>query len=524
MKHLLFLLSFSLSLLTLAQTPKTISYQGVARNATGQPIPNQPIKIKLSLLETATSTTSLYTETHSLTTTGQGLFAIQIGAGTVLSGAYATLDWSNGPKFVKTEIDPTGGDNFTLSSTNPLNAVPFALFAQSGTPGANGKNALIRTIPEAAGANCANGGVKIEAGLDVDGNGQLSDTEVNTSQTKFICNGSGGSGTGLPSNPPYGTANLYNCDGQFQYTPCLPKVVTNPVTLIYSRAASFSGAVINNGGSDVSNFGFCWGTSPNPTIADSIAWISNPEQSLFSGGDGRLQPGTTYYVRAFATNGAGNGYGEQKSFTTTQPSTNPSTDVDGNSYNTVTIGAQVWMKENLKVSKYRNGDPIPTNLTDTDWQNTTSGAYVIYNNDAANNTTYGKLYNWYTVADNRGLCPTGWHVPSDAEWTTLENFLGGSSVAGGKMKSTGTIQAGTGLWQDPNADASNSSGFTGHPGGLCAENLNFYNIDKNGYWWSSTEGYSSNAWLRGLFDFVGSSVRNLFGDKRGGFSVRCLRD
>jgi uncharacterized protein (TIGR02145 family) len=138
MKHILLVLSFALSLLTLAQTPKTISYQGVARNATGQPIPNQAIKIKLSLLETATSTNSLYTETHTLSTTAQGLFAVQIGAGTVLSGTYTTLDWSNGPKFVKTEIDPTGGDNFTLSSTNPLNAVPFALFAQSGTPGPQG--------------------------------------------------------------------------------------------------------------------------------------------------------------------------------------------------------------------------------------------------------------------------------------------------------------------------------------------------------------------------------------------------
>jgi uncharacterized protein (TIGR02145 family) len=138
LKQILFVLSFALSLLTLAQTPKTISYQGVARNATGQPIPNQPIKIKLSLLETATSTNSLYTETHTLTTTGQGLFAVQIGAGTVLSGTYATLDWSNGPKFVKTEIDPAGGDNFTLNITNPLNAVPFALYAQSGTPGPQG--------------------------------------------------------------------------------------------------------------------------------------------------------------------------------------------------------------------------------------------------------------------------------------------------------------------------------------------------------------------------------------------------
>ena len=94
---------------------------------------------------------------------------------------------------------------------------------------------------------------------------------------------------------------------------------------------------------------------------------------------------------------------------------NTVTDIDGNVYNTVTIGTQVWMKENLKVSKYRNGDPIPTNLTDAAWGAATTGAYSIYNNDAANNTTYGKLYNWYAVVDSRNLCPVGWHVPSDAE-------------------------------------------------------------------------------------------------------------
>ena len=132
MKLILLLFTFSLSLLTFAQNPKTISYQGVARNATGQPIPNQAINIQLSLLATATSTTALYAETHTLTTSGQGLFAVQIGAGTPVTGTYADLDWKAGPKFVKTEIDPTGGNNFTLSTVSPLNAVPFALQAENG--------------------------------------------------------------------------------------------------------------------------------------------------------------------------------------------------------------------------------------------------------------------------------------------------------------------------------------------------------------------------------------------------------
>jgi len=208
----------------------------------------------------------------------------------------------------------------------------------------------------------------------------------------------------------------------------------------------------------------------------------------------------------------------------TEDCLNSVTDIDGNVYQAVVIGTQEWMKENLKVSKYRNGDLISTNLDNTSWQNTTSGAYVIYDNNTANDSIYGKLYNWYAVADPRGLCPAGWHVPSDAEWTTLENFLGGASVAaGGKMKSTGTIQASTGLWQDPNTGATNSSGFTAFPGGNCDFDGSFNGIGRYGGWWSSTESASTNAWYRSLGYLNANSYRSNY-YKPDGFSVRCLRD
>ena len=170
------------------------------------------------------------------------------------------------------------------------------------------------------------------------------------------------------------------------------------------------------------------------------------------------------------------------------------------------------MQQNLAVTKYRNGDPIPTGLSNTTWQNTTNGAYAIYNNDAANNTLYGKLYNWYAVNDSRGLCPIGWHVPSDAEWTTLETNLGGSSVAGGKMKST------TG-W----SDATNESGFTGLPGGYRTSVGAYDVIGLYGYWWSSTEDGSSYAWFR-VLNYLNSDVGRSDSNKRSGFSVRCVRD
>ncbi len=196
---------------------------------------------------------------------------------------------------------------------------------------------------------------------------------------------------------------------------------------------------------------------------------------------------------------------------------NTVTDIDGNVYTTVTIGTQVWMAENLKTTRYRNGDPISTNLSDTDWKNATTGAYSIYDNKPENDKTYGKLYNWYAVADSRNLCPAGWHVPSDAEWTTLENFLGGDGIEGGKMKAVSN------LWQSPNKGATNESGFSGLPGGSRSWDGNYTNVGNYGYWWLSTDNSSSNAWGRGL-DYDNGYSGLHASDERRGFSVRCLRD
>jgi uncharacterized protein (TIGR02145 family) len=193
------------------------------------------------------------------------------------------------------------------------------------------------------------------------------------------------------------------------------------------------------------------------------------------------------------------------------------TDIDGNFYPSIIINGQEWMQKNLAVSKYRNGDPIPTGLSDAAWGNLTSGAYAIYNNDSANNILYGKLYNWYAVNDSRGLCPTGWHVPSDDEWTTLETSLGGSSVAGGKMKSI------TG-WTSPNTGATNESGFTALPGGFrLAYGLSYDYVDIYGYGWTSTEVDSFYSWYR-LLAYSDSSVYRYSINKQIGFSVRCVRD
>lgn len=185
---------------------------------------------------------------------------------------------------------------------------------------------------------------------------------------------------------------------------------------------------------------------------------------------------------------------------------------------TIVIGTQQWMNKNLDVAFYRNGDPIPQVTNSTAWAALTTGAWCYYNNDSTQGNKYGKLYNWYAVNDPRGLAPQGWHIPSDAEWTILETTLGGSSVAGGKMKEARTLN-----WTTPNTGGNNNSGFAGLPGGGRGTNGAFVRVGCVGYWWSATEGDASIAWNRLLFYGDGTITRN--GNfKRGGFSVRCLRD
>jgi uncharacterized protein (TIGR02145 family) len=199
------------------------------------------------------------------------------------------------------------------------------------------------------------------------------------------------------------------------------------------------------------------------------------------------------------------------------------TDAESNSYKTVYIGTQQWMAENLKVTKYSDGTVIPNVTDNTEWQNNTTGAWAYYVNDAANNAKYGKLYNWYAVSKttngNKNVCPTGWHVPTDAEWTVLTDYLGGASVAGGKMKEVGTTN-----WNSPNTDATNTSLFTGLPGGNRIINGYYYLIGNNGYWWSSTEYNTLSAWNRDLDYDYGNAARRNYDNKTNGLSVRCLKD
>ncbi len=299
-----------------------------------------------------------------------------------------------------------------------------------------------------------------------------------------------------------------------------PELFTTDVSAITQTTAMCGGYItrFDEKDAEITERGVCWSTSQNPTISDNKTNDgegSGSFTSLIAG----LSANTTYYLKAYATNTAGTGYGNTITFTTLKDNSNTVTDYDGNVYNTITIGTQVWMVENLKVSHYRNGEPIPNVSDPDDWGNLITGAFCNYDNSFSNGTTYGKLYNWYAVNDGRNIAPIGWHVPTDAEWTILTSYLGGASVAGGKLKETGTTH-----WASPNTGATNESGFTALPGGYRFSNGTFYHIGDFGNWWSSTEANIANdAWIRAM-RYDNSAVSKTGSYEENGYSVRCVRD
>jgi uncharacterized protein (TIGR02145 family) len=193
-------------------------------------------------------------------------------------------------------------------------------------------------------------------------------------------------------------------------------------------------------------------------------------------------------------------------------------DVQGNVYNTVRIGKQVWMVENLKTTKYNDGTEIPQVRESELWQELESPSYCWYiNNQSTYGDTYGVLYNWFTVNTGQ-LCPKGWQVPTDEEWTELIDFINSEGTDGGKLKETGTTH-----WAEPNNGATNETGFTALPGGGRGINGSFNGVGSVGIWWSATEYDPNTAWGRSMFYNIGNVGKSNYG-KKNGFSIRCLKD
>lgn len=303
----------------------------------------------------------------------------------------------------------------------------------------------------------------------------------------------------------------------------MPQVTSTAARSVFSTSATLGGSVLSDGGLDVSR-GVCWSTNQTPTKADNKT-NDGSGIGIFATTLSGLHSSTTYYFCAYATNNIGTSYGSILSFTTGQTTVS---DIDGNGYDTVKIGSQIWMVQNLNATHYSNGDPI-TNITDSaQWYNLTSGAYCNFNNDASIADIFGRLYNAFAILDSRNICPAGWHVPSDAEWTTLETYLGEAN-AGGKMKEAGRKHWLNNLsYEDPYKDATNESGYSALPGSSRDLAGHFNNpIGYEGYWWSSTEIVLGGPMLKGrhIIYFTPLLYSQFdFYDKQNGLSVRCIKD
>lgn len=309
------------------------------------------------------------------------------------------------------------------------------------------------------------------------------------------------------------------------------ELTTTEVTEISYTSAVCGGNITSDGGYAITTRGVCWSTSPDSVdLEKALGHTANGSGiGSFESRLANLTPDTTYYVRAYATNSVGTAYGEVVSFTTTALPENSFFDSrDGYVYQSVAIGSQVWMAENLRY--------LPDVGLGTGSQ--TIAYYYVYRYNGTNVSeakatenyqTYGVLYNWPAAMAGmtssssnpsrvQGVCPTGWHLPSDAEWTELIDYLGGGEVAGGKLKETGTTH-----WESPNTGATNETGFTALPGGFRNYDGNFLNIGYNGLWWSATENGASSAMACDM-NYNTSNIASYYNIKENGFSVRCVRD
>lgn len=317
----------------------------------------------------------------------------------------------------------------------------------------------------------------------------------------------------------------------------LPVLTTETVYGVARTSAWSRGAILQPGSDTILDHGFCWSTGMDPTLADqhesSDYFWEGALQSYITG----LEPNTAYFIRAYATHPAGTGYGNIVTFTT-KPATayvqfnvdlsyDSIADIEGNVYKTISIGGQVWMAENLKTTQFNDGTPIPLINESSAWMNLNTPGYGWYeNNEAVFKNLYGAYYNWYAVI-NGNLCPSGWHVPTDEEWKTLEIFLGMSqeqadiagyrgNQEGAKIKETGTYN-----WVQESETGTNESGFTALPGGSTSGGEGSIGI-----WWSATEVEPSPyslVWCRWVFWDASWIARSEF-NKSDGLNVRCIKD
>lgn len=517
-----------------AQPPQKMSYQAVVRDAGNQLVTNQSIGVRISILLNSANGPTVYAERHQTVTNGNGLMTLEIGMGSAFPGyIFADIDWGNGDYYLQSNIDLTGGSQYTLSGTQQLITVPYAFFAESSADAFSGSYEDLTDRP--TGSNT----------------GDLLYWNVADSSWHIVNAGSEGQVLMMGPNgiPQWNSSNLVNNNP--------PTVSTDSISAYTGTTAYINATIVNQGTTGIIESGVCWSsTNPFPSIGNNHTTDGSGIGSYVSYITG-LTPNTTYYIRAFATNSIGTAYGAPLSFTT-PTNCGVVTDWDGNIYNTTYIGNQCWMKENLKVTHYSNGVSIVKGTYANSVEYTTNANYYfVYNDDNSNISKFGLLYTWYAMMNGagsssnnpsgvQGVCPNGWHLPSHAEWCQLENYLepgidGTCSTTGyrGSMAKTMATpnywssypanMLAPGYWQTDTSNF-NNSGFSAIPGGVITSYYDNYNYrasssgqNSDANFWSCTATGTYSAYYRSIgYSNPGSYSSSYY--RSYALSVRCLKN
>jgi len=482
-----------------AQAPEKFSYQSVIRDAAGNLVANEPVGVRVSILQYSPDGSAVYSETHYRATNANGLVTMEIGAGTVVSGSFSNIDWASGPYFLKIETDVNGGTNYILAGTQQMLSVPYALYAAASGNGEGPQG------PQGEIGPAGPQGPQGEQGIQ---------GEVGPAGPQGEQGPQGLPGVGIPQTLTIAGTTLTISDGN---SVVLPEVPTNVSTF-----NNDAGYLTRDSLGDCT----CLTAAELQALLDRIAAL---EQAVGSGNGG-------------GDNEGGDDNPDENDTTVTAqpcPGTPTVTDVDGNVYNTVQIGEQCWMRENLKTTKYANGTTIPLGTTTS-----LDVAYRYYpDNDSANVADYGYLYNWAAVMNGslsssanpsgvQGICPDGWHVPSDDEWTELTNYVSSQSqyVCGDDTNYIAKALASETGWNSSslfnckvgyNPDANNATGFSARPAGYYRGNYGYFG--DLAYFWSATQYNSNNAYVRYLY-YNDAFVTKGNNSKNHGYSVRCVRN
>lgn len=449
-KIILFLL---LPIFAFSQAPQKINFQSILRNTNGAVVSDKSVSLKISILSGSISGSIVYTETHTKTTDQSGLISLQIGNGTVLSGVFANISWGDFPHFIKLEADFSGGNNFVLLGTQELMSVPYALYAsKTDTSSLNLVNRFNSKVNVSDTSNMLS---NYRTGLN---------SKVNIADT-----------SNMLSNYRTGLNEKVN--------------VSDTSTMLSNYRTGLNNKVnVSDTASMLANYQT--GLNNKVNVSDTSDMLANYKTIIT---DLQKQVELLSSYTSLLASGL--------------------VDIDGNNYPVVKIGNQIWMKENLRVSRYRNGDIIPiVTYYPSGIPNETNGTRSWYDNDSTSNAIpFGNLYNGLSLEDARGLCPEGWDIPTEDDLNSLVTNLGGRLVAGRKLKETGNK-----FWTNPN-DATNESGFSALPSLW----------DEFGYIWGSTQKVVQFGEIYNVaigFWNASSVAAVTFNNKQTEAFIRCLKN